>query len=383
MTPRMNRTPHQGFSIVELLVVIAIIVVLMSLFLPALQRAREAYNDGVCRSNLNNINKAFTAYTTSDTYQRYPTGGGDIGNPRTLTLAGLPGSDVNQDWGWAYQILKNMEGDSTWANSSDAVVRASQLKVYFCPTRRNPTVKAHPVLGNVAMIDYAGNAGCWSSINPGTGDPFTADQMINESYAPVPNLGQVNVNVNLPTPNAPLYPVKCGIFIKSRVGLGAATQPVDIPVRKNDVTDGFSYTILVAEKRINSALDQLALQAGDRYGFCSGFSSDTLRTADQRYPAARDYNDSSNPGLPVLDGFGAAHPAGFNALFCDGHVTKIRYNISAGAKTAMIRPPIAAINGVGPWAQGGTTGGPMNLTILQQLCHRSDAQEVPQSNFED
>lgn len=375
----MNRPrARPGFSLLELLVVIAIITVLLSLLLPAIQRAREAYNMSRCANNLNNIGKAFTDYAKANGMsQTYPTGGGDFLNPRTFTLSGVPGTEQNQDWGWAYQILRQMEGDAVYANADDAFVRRHLKAQYFCPSRRSPVFKPHPTLGDVAMIDYVGNAGCWSFVNPATGDPFLADQMINESYPPVANLGQINVNVNLPSPPAPYFPVKNGIFVKGRTGLAANPLLLDVPVRSMDadIMDGFSYTVLIAEKRMNTLVPYDLPQVGDRYGFCSGYSNDTLRTGDQRYPPMRDYN--ADVTTQIIDGFGSSHPLSMNVLFCDGSVRRVKYFTpgDVGAmdpRPANVRPPTGPIGGIGPWAQGGSMQ--VNLTVFQRLCHRADAQ---------
>lgn len=60
----MNR-PHRraaGFTLIELLVVVAIIALLISILLPALQRAREQGRITVCIANLRTIGQAANAY---------------------------------------------------------------------------------------------------------------------------------------------------------------------------------------------------------------------------------------------------------------------------------------------------------------------------------
>lgn len=67
----IHRRCRAAFTLVELLVVIGIIAVLMSLLLPAVNRAREQSKQIVCLNNLRQLGMAFVSYA-NDNQGRFP-----------------------------------------------------------------------------------------------------------------------------------------------------------------------------------------------------------------------------------------------------------------------------------------------------------------------
>jgi prepilin-type processing-associated H-X9-DG protein len=92
-----------------------------------------------------------------------------------------------------------------------------------------------------------------------------------------------------------------------------------------DITDGASATLLVAEKRLNSA--SLGLSTDDNESYCTaGWNGDW---EVYRWGQAQPASDFHLPGdTNPQHVFGSAHPTGFNCVFCDGSVRFLRYSVN-------------------------------------------------------
>jgi prepilin-type N-terminal cleavage/methylation domain-containing protein/prepilin-type processing-associated H-X9-DG protein len=265
---------RDGFTLIELLVVIAIIAVLIGLILPAVQKVREAANRSQCANNLKQIGLAF--HNHHDVYQYFPSGGTD-GSAAPTYVGGRPAVGAGQDAGWGFQILPFLEGDAAWKGGDAATDQGRILvaigtphPVFFCPSRRKPQT-----------VTYS--------------DP---------NY-----LGGIEATHAL-----------CDYAASNREGSGVV-QMEDVS-RVADITDGTTYTLLVAEKRLNRAfLGQW--QDDDGLGYTAGWEDDTIRSTEN--PPAPDYSDPGGDDGGQL--FGSSHPGRFNAVFADGSVRPISYGI--------------------------------------------------------
>jgi prepilin-type N-terminal cleavage/methylation domain-containing protein/prepilin-type processing-associated H-X9-DG protein len=297
---------RRGFTLIELLVVIAIILVLMGLLLPAIQKVREAANKMRCGNNLKQIGIAFHHYHND--YNRLPDGGRTWTVGRTFGGTTRPNfvgqiAEVSpyQYWSWLYQILPYVEQDNLWKRPStdNAIVAATPVPGYFCPSRRTTGVRNAGGLGLPtgprAMTDYAGCQGT-----------STTNGLVVQCY------DQSNP---------------------------AAIPQAGIQLNVGCIPDGTSNTVLAGDKRFRLNNLLTGTMPDDNEGYCAGWDQDTIRgattngnTGQIRVPMTdwlgTDLEDPVDPTSHTNGDyrFGSSHPGTCNILFGDGSVRGVRYN---------------------------------------------------------
>jgi prepilin-type N-terminal cleavage/methylation domain-containing protein/prepilin-type processing-associated H-X9-DG protein len=262
-----NRSGRSAFTLVELLVVIAVIGTLMALLLPAVQQIREAARRTQCLNNLKQIGLAF--HNHHEQFGFFPSGGWNWNSPPTY-VNGSPAIGEQQQAGWGFQILPQIESSNVW-NAGALKAVGTTNPIFFCPSRRAPQ-----------MV-------------------ITADK-----YSP-------------PLNGSTVEHALCDYAASNREGNGVVQRFK--PLRFRDITDGTSHTLLAGEKRMNLAfLGQP--QDDDNEGYSSGWNEDVIRKTGD--PPAPDY-------IGVGDGdklFGSSHRGVFNMLFADGAVKPLSYSIN-------------------------------------------------------
>jgi hypothetical protein len=279
-----------------MLVVIAIVLVLVGLLMPAVQKVREAGNRTICRNNLKQIGVAFFNHLSERTY--FPPGGGKLDEYRAPSYddRGSPHLGTQQRGGWGFNILPYLGEENTYRGGS-ATTRIGRIevaigtphKVFFCPTRRGPTV--FPYSAPPSPDDYLKDIGLKDTDHP----------LVAQSDYAASNLDQTGiVRTTLDTPENLIH--------------------------AGDIVNGMANTLMVGEKRLN--LYHLGSNMkDDNQGYAVGYDRDTVRNTNTDYPPAPDF---IRDGPYADDGdqrFGSSHLGIFQAVFADGAVHVISYNI--------------------------------------------------------
>jgi prepilin-type N-terminal cleavage/methylation domain-containing protein/prepilin-type processing-associated H-X9-DG protein len=118
--PRRTSRPALGFTLVELLVVIGIIALLISILLPALQKAKRAANTVKCSSNLRQLATGVLMYAGDNRNQLPPA--------RVVPCVTYPSG-----WFWPNELarLKYVPSPSSGAAAGGQMISAES--VFFCP----------------------------------------------------------------------------------------------------------------------------------------------------------------------------------------------------------------------------------------------------------
>ena len=295
---------RRGFSLVELLVVILIMAILIALMLPAINAARESARRATCQSHLRQIGLACIQHETSHGY--YPSCGWGwhwVGDPDRGFGASQPG-------GWVYDILGYIEENELreigaglpLAEKSQALKQllVQPIPIMNCPSRRSSLLFPNhetPINADhaeaVSRSDYAINSGSIHYLGNGIGKL--------ECLSTYPD---------------------CDLDHQHNKSNGVSHERSE--VRQGQVVDGTSQTLLVGEKHLPPSDYFSGNDSGDNASMYTGYDYDTSRWTGTTIEYAP-RRDSFEDGWSVR--FGSAHPSGMSAVFIDGSVRLIAYNI--------------------------------------------------------
>jgi prepilin-type N-terminal cleavage/methylation domain-containing protein len=206
--PHQRETRQSGFTLIELLVVIAIIAVLITLLLPAVQQAREAARRTQCKNNMMQIALALNNYMMA--HEALPPGTQNVSGP----IQSKEGAGYHMSW--MTQILPYLEQQNVYNHidfnksvydPANVPARQQRINSFLCPSDGSSGVS--PTAG---ITSYYG--------------------IHNDFETPI------DVNQN-------------GVMF------------LNSSIRYEQITDGSSNTIYVAECRLNTGSD-LGWMSGTR-----------------------------------------------------------------------------------------------------------------------
>ncbi|MEX2138442.1 MAG: DUF1559 domain-containing protein [Pirellulales bacterium] len=280
-------TRRAGFTLVELLVVIAIIGILVALLIPAVQVARETARRTTCLNNLKQVGLA--AIQHENVHRHYANRVESRIQEGTWITAILPymeETNLFNDWAAAVGYRRPGRSPAVAASAIRDIV-ATPVALLYCPSRR-PVAAYGRSSQLAARTDYALNGG--------------ASSRPDEFIVKWPGL----------------------------LATAMLRNQKPKPVRYKDIKDGLSRTYLVAEKAVSSDQYTTGLDRGDAGTLYDCPRGNCVRWA-KRVPA-HDVRQRDN--CWNCHSFGSAHAASWNAVFCDGSVHSISYEISFAAHAA-------------------------------------------------
>jgi prepilin-type N-terminal cleavage/methylation domain-containing protein/prepilin-type processing-associated H-X9-DG protein len=334
-----------GFTLVELLVVIAIIGILVGLLLPAVQAAREAARRMSCGNNLKQIGLALLNYES--TYKALPAAA--MWKSGNMLSTAAPQAGLQRNFTWITGTLPYIEQQALYNQinfsfplagavpqllDNGQPIVAQRIPTYLCPS--DPGFGNAPNPHNLGWSNYAGSEGYdwWrrpnhpitgvfnlntytllSSITDGTSNTLAVVEASTQGFQPKPGTpGHLKTGGGIPRTGGSNNAVFRSLLLATNTN-DDVTQSWQLP-NPDGVVQGFWW------RSVPYAMQPTFLH-------CFGINNN--------WPGAS-----------------SRHPAGAQAVFCDGSVRFLSEDIDY--------PPngeasIGHVSGAGVWGAINTIAG--------------------------
>lgn len=306
----ISRAPegrHRGFTLIELLAVISIIGLLVALFLPATQSAREAARRAQCSNNLRQLGLALNAYQS--THGVFPQGtNGSAYSPHAMLLPYIEQLNIYNS------INFNVGGgDAQIPDGPSGTAMATEISTFLCPSDDTGGLTQ-------GRTNYPGNGGFGLNAGPNAG-------LFSEGgYSPDPltYIGPQAVIDGTGTTAA---------MAEWALGRYPVRDPIGSVFRTADLTEPGEFDQFVAACESLSPLSaEIALAGKSATWLLLGYSN-TLYDHDLMVDGHSCVNGHSiNLGAWTA---GSRHPGGANLLFVDAHVRFIRNTMAVATWRAL------------------------------------------------
>lgn len=353
-----------GFTLVELLVVIAIIGVLVALLFPAIASVRALAVKMACTSNMRQLYVGFEAF--HENYKRYP--------PACKYAKGPSGNTMYEGWSWAVLLLPYIGGDETydllkpitnrvpWKEETDSKIekrkdaRETVIRELLCAARSGDTTYTGAIAKGFRLNESDNNIkgaltsykGMGATVRESLGFKVLTASSTSGSG------GSSNISSQTPPygsasdhPDGVLFPAPEGI-------------------RRNDIVDGLSCTIMLAEtieekysrwafgteaslvglpSEKDPAKCGVSIVKNKDYGHYAPanwdgkFDGDSQISDDVKTYLNYDYRPMDNKYDREADikyGPSSRHAGVVNHLFCDGQVKSLSLETDVAAYMFMI-----------------------------------------------
>jgi prepilin-type N-terminal cleavage/methylation domain-containing protein len=342
-----------GFTIIELLVVITVISVLVALVLPAVLSTRAASRRVQCQSNLRNVGLAMV--NAAESARRFPASGnwghhlqGDYNPYHSWVVDLLPWIDRRD-------LFVQWKFDESCLSDTNQALGAHHVAVLACP-------------GDITVLgrgdqSYVVNGGIGYTV----GYKGVGDCPVNAEGTPVDLNG--NGVICPADPALDGAPSDRELFVRLGMFFAQNWRPTQAAVfhTLNDVTDGLSQTVLIAEN-VRTGADPYnpRINWASPVAFHTSFflppevcAGGSCAAGNVDYARANHGSHAINAGLTQAEGESpwpsSYHTGGVFMAFGDGHVKFISQGVDGRVYAALLSPRGSRIEG--PLAQPVLSGG--------------------------